>query len=409
MLNSVLTWFESRYREIELAPNPHPPSGLWAFLSYFVGQFRAAVALRLLLVGFGSVADAALPLFLGLIVGMLASVEPGQLFAQKGMTLLLMAATVALRPITFVLDTVVRNQSLVPPLIDRTRWQSHWHVMRQSWNFFQNDFAGRIANKIMQTGDAIETALNLGIDAVWYTIVFVIVATSVLASLDPLFLIPIGIWAGLYAVLLSKTFPAVQRHSELSSEAKSQMTGRIVDCYTNVQTLKTFATGGREDAYVAESVSAHTVVFRKLMRVFATMWGSLFVINAGLLLATSWMALDGWNRGTLTTQSVAIIIPFVLQIINVSGWILDVGSTIFRNIGTARDSMLTIARPLTMIDKPEAPDLLVTRGEINFRDVSFNYWKGDSGTGHRWFQPCRRSGAKGRPRRPVGRRQVHPG
>ncbi|RYE57741.1 MAG: ABC transporter ATP-binding protein, partial [Hyphomicrobiales bacterium] len=277
-------------------------------------------------------------------------------------------------------DTLIRNHGIVPNLVDLIRWQSHWHVIRQSWTFFQNDFAGRIANKVIQAGEAIEIGVNLTIDAAWYALVFVVVAVVVLAQLDLLLLVPIGVWLLLYAVLFTITMPLIARYSEELSESKSVMTGRIVDSYTNIQTIKTFATGEHEDRYVSDSVLDHAVSFRKLMRVFTYMWSTLFMLNAGLVVSVTWLALSGWNNGTLTAAAVATAIPFALQIMNMSGWILEIGSNIFRQIGTTRDSMDTIAQPLTMLDAPEAQPLEVKSGELSYDNVSFNYWRGKEGS-----------------------------
>jgi ATP-binding cassette subfamily B multidrug efflux pump len=381
MLNRVIDWFDNRYSPIALAKNREPPMGLWKFIIYFVGQFRTAYILRLILVAIGSIADAMLPIFVGIVVGMLETTAPGQIFALHWPTFLVMILVLAVvRPITFVIDTLVRNHSIVPNLVDIARWQSHWHVIRQSWTYFQNDFAGRIANKIMQVGEAIETGVNLAIDAAWYAVIFVGVAIIVLAGLDWVLLVPIVVWMLLYGVLFVIVMPLIARYSEALSEAKSVMTGRIVDSYTNIQTLKAFSTGGHEDRYVADSVMDHAIEFRKLMRVFTYMWSTLYLLNAGLVVSTTWVALDGWNRGTLSAAAVVTVIPFVLQIMNMSGWILEIGSNIFRQIGTVKDSMDTIAQPITMTDEPGAPALVVKQGRIEFDKITFNYWRGKQGT-----------------------------
>jgi ATP-binding cassette, subfamily B, multidrug efflux pump len=381
MLNRVIDWFDNRYSPIALAKNPQPPMGLWKFIYYFVGQFRTAYILRLILVAVGAIADAMMPIFVGLVVGMLSTTQPGTIFAVHWPTFLAMIVVVAIvRPITFLLDTLVRNHSIVPNLVDIVRWQSHWHVIRQSWTYFQNDFAGRIANKIMQAGEAIETGVNLAIDAAWYAVVFVVVAIVVLAGLDWVLLVPIAVWMLLYGVLFAIVMPLIARYSETLSEARSVMTGRVVDSYTNIQTLKAFSTGGHEDKYVADSVMDHAIEFRKLMRVFTYMWSTLYLLNAGLVVSTTWVALDGWNRGTLSAAAVVTVIPFVLQIMNMSGWILEIGSNIFRQIGTVKDSMDTIAKPITMLDEPGAPALVVTEGRIEFDNITFNYWRGKQGT-----------------------------
>jgi len=381
MFNRVITYFDHIYSPVALAENRQPPMGLKAFLAYFIGQFRTAFLVRMVLVAIGSVADAMMPIFVGLVVGMLATTNPGEIFDLHGRTLLGMVAVVVLvRPLTFMLDTLIRNHAIVPNLVDLVRWQSHWHVIRQSWTFFQNDFAGRIANKIIQAGEAIEIGVNLTIDAAWYALVFVVVAVVVLAQLDLLLLVPIGIWLLFYAVLFTITMPLIARYSEELSESKSVMTGRIVDSYTNIQTLKTFSTGGHEDQYVSDSVLDHAVSFRKLMRVFTYMWSILFMLNAALVVSVTWLALSGWNNGTLTAAAVATAIPFALQIMNMSGWILEIGSNVFRQVGTARDSMETIAKPLTMLDPPNAPALTVPKGELVYDKVHFNYWRGKEGS-----------------------------
>jgi len=381
MFNRVITFFDHLYSPTALAKDRQPPLGLRPFVSYFVGQFRAAFVIRIVLVAIGSVADALMPVFVGLVVGMLATTNPGDIFTEHGQTLLWMIlVVVVVRPLTFVCDTLIRNHGIVPNLVDLVRWQSHWHVIRQSWTFFQNDFAGRIANKIIQAGEAIEIGVNLTIDAAWYALVFVVVAIVVLARLDPVLLVPIGVWLLVYAILFTITMPLIARYSEELSEAKSVMTGRIVDSYTNIQTLKTFSTGEHEDLYVADSIDEHAISFRKLMRVFTYMWSTLFLLNAGLVVSVTWLALKGWNDGVLSAAAVATAIPFALQIMNMSGWILEIGSNIFRQVGTVRDSMITIAQPLTMVDAPQAKPLSVTQGELTYDNVSFNYWRGQQGS-----------------------------
>lgn len=380
MLDRVLSYFDHLYSPVALASDPQPPHGMRRFLFYFITQFRMAFLGRIVLVAIGAVTDAMLPIFVGMVVGMLAATDPGQMFATNWPTLLVMAAVVLIRPLSFFADTLLRNHAIVPNLVDIVRWQSHFHVVRQSWNFFQNDFAGRIANKVIQSGEALETTVNLTIDAVWYAAVFVVVAITVLARLDLMLLVPVLVWLLLYGILFRITMPLIADHSELLSEAKSVMTGRMVDSYTNIQTLKTFATGDTEDRYVADSVEDHAVEFRRLMRIFTYMWSILFMLNAILVVSVTWIALDGWNRGTLTAAAVATAVPFALQIMNMSGWILEVGSNVFRQLGTVRDSMETIAQPLTMTDMPAAPRLAVGKGEIVYDDVSFNYWRGDHGT-----------------------------
>ncbi|MEO8757338.1 MAG: ABC transporter ATP-binding protein [Devosia sp.] len=381
MFNSIIAWFDARYSPIALAANRQPPMGLRQFLFYFIGQFRTAFLIRIGLVAVGSIADATFPIFVGVVVGFLSNTSPGQMFAEHWQALLGMIAVVAIvRPVTFVLDSLVRNHAIAPNLVNLVRWQSHFHIIRQSWTFFQNDFAGRISNKVLQSGEALETAVNSAIDAVWYAMIFVVVAIVVLARLDWVLLVPVIVWLALYGVLFAIVMPLIAKYSEDLSEAKSMMTGRMVDSYTNIQTLKTFSSDDHEDRYVAEAVLEHTGEFKKLMRVFTYMWSVLFMLNAGLVVSITWIALIGWNNGVLQVAAVATAVPFALQIMNMSGWILEIGSNIFRQAGTVRDSMETIAQPITLINAPGAGDMKVTAGELVFDDVTFSYWRGATGT-----------------------------
>ncbi len=381
MLNSILDWFDRRYSPVALAADRQPPLGLWKFVFYFVKQFRTAFIVRSVLVAIGSIADAMMPVFVGLLVGFLATTNPGEIFSQHWQTLLLMAAVIAIvRPTAFTLDSLVRNHAIQPNLVNLVRWQSHFHVIRQSWTYFQNDFAGRIGNKVLQSGEALEYGVNATIDAVWYAVIFVVVAGAVLLQLDAVLLVPVAIWLVLYGILFVVVMPHIVRYSETLSDAKSVMTGRMVDSYTNIQTLKTFSSAEHEDRYVSDAVLAHTAEYRKLMAAFTYMWTILFALNAGLVISITWIALHGWNEGTLTAAAVATAVPFALQIMNMSGWILEIGSAIFRQIGTVKDSMDTIAQPLTLLDVPSAQPLKVDKGEILFDDVTFNYWRGKTGT-----------------------------
>ncbi|HVW93320.1 MAG TPA: ABC transporter ATP-binding protein [Devosia sp.] len=378
-VHAITAFFDGRYSPLALAADRQPPHGLSRFILYFVRQFRTAFLIRMGMVAIGSTIDAMLPIFVGLIVGMLTTTPPGEMFSRHGSELAIMAALVLVRPLTFIFDTLVRNHAITPNIVGAVRWQSHWHVVRQSWSFFQNDFAGRLANKILQAGDAIETGVNLTVDAVWYAIVFIAVAFIALARLDWILLVPIVVWLASYFVLFAISMPRITRYSEELAELRSVMTGRIVDSYTNIQTLKTFSTDKHEDEYVGHSVFEHTVGFRKLMRTFTYMWSTLFVLNALLVVSVTWLSLWGWNAGTMTAAAVGTAVPFVLQMMGMSGWILETGSNIFRQFGTVRDSMETIAQPLTLVDAPGAKPLAIGRGEIAYEGVTFNYWRGGKG------------------------------
>ena len=380
MLDRITATFDDFYSPTALAADRQPPQPTRAFFRYFLQQFRGALYARFLLVAAGSVADAMLPVFVGWTVGMLSTTPPGRLFAEHSGTLLLMLAVVLLRPVFFVADALVRNHALTPNLVDLVRWQSHWHVIRQSWTFFQNDFAGRIGTKVMQAGEAIEMTVNLTIDAVWYAAVFVVVAAIALAGMDPMLLVPV--------VALARRLrpPLPLDDAERRPHLRGGLRGPLGDDradggqlhqHPDAQDLRRRRRGGRLRRRLGHRPRRRLPPADGDLHL--ELVAPLPAQRAPRRLAVTWIALAAWDAGTMTTAMVATAIPFVLQIMNISGWILEVGSNVFRQIGTARDSMVTIARPLTLVDAPGAGPLVVTRGEIAYDRVGFDYWRGDQG------------------------------
>jgi ATP-binding cassette subfamily B multidrug efflux pump len=377
MFNALIDWFDKQYSPVALADDLRPSPGMWRFEVYFVRQFRAAIAIRLVTVALTALTDALLPVFVGLVVGMLATPHPDRVFADNAGALLLILGVVGVvRPLVFVLDKLMNNHAIEPAFISRIRWQSHFHVVRQSWTFFQNDLAGRVGNKVLQSGDAIEIAVSGTLDAVWYATVFVVVAIVVLAQLDASLLIPVFVWLGLYFVLFALTMPRIAKQSAIVSDVRSVMNGRIVDSYTNIQTLKAFASAEHEDRYVSDAVIDQNVEYQRLMREFTYMWCGLYALNTALVLSLGWFALWGFSTGAIVAGAVATAVPFALQIMNMSGWLLERGSNIFRQLGNVYDSMQTISQPIALVDAPDARALDVGQGEIVFEAVSFSYHRG---------------------------------
>ena len=241
-----------------------------------------------------------LPIFVGWIVGMLATTPPGRdLRRALAARSLLMLAVVLLRPLFFVADTLVRNHAITPNLVDLVRWQSHWHVIRQTWTFFQNDFAGRIANKVMQAGEAIEMAVNLTIDAVWYAVVFVVVAVIVLAGIDPVLLVPIAIWLVPMRVLFRWTMPHIDAHLRgglRGAVGDDRADGRQLHQHPDAEDLRR-----RRRTRTPTSPSRctqHVGDFRRLMRdLHLQLVAAVPAQRAAWWSSVTWIALAGWNAG----------------------------------------------------------------------------------------------------------------
>ena len=251
------------------APSPEatPPSGLLAFYWHFARQARGLVA-ALFLAGFMVAAlDTTIPVFIGRLVALVSSHAPGSLFAEAWRPLLGMAAVLLLvRPAALLLQNLVTNQAINPGLSNLVRWQSHWHVVRQSWTFFQNDFAGRLANRVMQTGPALRESVVAATNAVWYILVYGGGALLLMSGSDRRLALPLLLWFVGYALLLRYFVPRLRERSRRMSELRSVLTGRIVDSYTNILTVKLFARPRDEDNFVRAAVDDHTEAFRNQLR-----------------------------------------------------------------------------------------------------------------------------------------------
>ncbi|HLZ79555.1 MAG TPA: ABC transporter ATP-binding protein, partial [Sphingomonas sp.] len=248
-----------------------------------------------------------------------------------------------------------------------------WHVVRQSWTFFQNDFAGRIANRVMQTGPALRDSVVSSINAVWYILVYGSSAALVLGRADWRLAVPILLWFATYAAVLRMFLPRMRERSRRMSEMRSEVTGRVVDSYTNILTVKLFARARDEDAFVREAVDEHTDAYRRQLRMTSA-WGiSLILMNASLLTGTGGLAIALWANGSVPVGTVAMAIPMAWQIGNIAGWVAQQIANIFDNIGQVQDGMRSIAVPRQMPDEPGAAELPRALGAVRFENLHFDY------------------------------------
>jgi len=353
---------------------PEPPPGLTAFYWHFARQAKGLFA-ALFVAGFAvALLDATVPVFVGRVVSLLTASPPERLFADHwpllaGMALVLLV----IRPAAITAQNLIANQAIAANVGNLIRWQSHWHVVRQSWALFQNDFAGRIANKIMQTGPAVRESLVSLLTAVWYILVYGTSAALLLAAADKWLALPVLLWFVGYVVFLRAFVPHMRDRSHDVSEARSVLTGRIVDAYTNILTVKLFARARDEDAYVRRAVDAHTGLFHASLRLNTLFALSLSSLNALLVVSTGGLAILLWTRGAVEVGTVAMALPLAWQIVNAAGWVAHQVTAIFENIGVVQEGMSTIARPIALTDQPGAAPLTITRGEVKFANVRFGY------------------------------------
>ncbi len=370
----MFTLFERFLTPTAAPEHPEPPPGLIGFLWHFARQAKWLFAALFVVELCVALSDSAVPWFMGRVVTMVTKTPPDRFLSQGWPWLLGMAVVVVIvRPAVALIRYLITNQAIAAPFTGLIRWQSHWHVVRQSWAFFQNDFAGRISNRVMQTGPSVRSTLTATITTVWYILVYGASAVALTAAADRWLALPILLWFSGYAAMLCYFVPRMRERSKVSSVARSTLMGRIVDSYTNILTVKLFARATEEDQYVRNAVDRHVDLFlasQRLLTVFAAM---LDVLNALLIAGSGALALVLWRYGAVEVGAIAMVLPLTLQLTNMSRQIAMRITEIFEDLGVVQEGMLTIAQPLQLPDPAGAKPLAVRAGRIEFKDVSFGY------------------------------------
>src|ERR1700758_3198529 len=294
---AMFSLFERLLKPTDPPEQAAPPPGFTAFFWHFArqakGLFAALFAAGLVV----ALLDSTIPVFMGRIITLITASPPDELFAKFWPHLLGMAVVLLVaRPIALTAQNLIANQAISANVSNRIRWQNHWYVVRQSWAFFQNDFAGRIANRVMQTGPAIRETLVALLTSVWYILVYGTSALVLLASADPVLALPVALWFLGYLLLLRVLVPRMRDRSKDVSEGRSLLTGRIVDSYTNILTVKLFARARDEDAYVVEAVEGHNAKFQYAARLSTLFTFCLTTMNAALVTGTATVAVILWVR-----------------------------------------------------------------------------------------------------------------
>ena len=377
----MFTFFETRIRPTAPPPGA-PPAGLLAFYWHFVRQTRG-LYLAMFATGLGvAIVDTLIPVFIGRLVTLMEATDRAAAFDAALPSLLSMLAVVLIgRPAALVADSLVRNNAVVPNVTSMIRWQSHWHVIRQSWPFFQNDFAGRIANRVMQTGNAVRECVVSSIRALWYIAIYGISSLVLMSAADWRLAVPTVLWFGGYIFFLSYFVPRMRDRARSSSELRSMVMGRVVDSYTNLLTVKLFARSRDEDKYVRDVIDDHTGAIARHMRVTTRFMATLAVMNALLLVSTAAIGMVLWAQGQVSAGIVATALPLAWQIANVAGWVSWEVTGIFENVGVVQEGMETIAVPHSLTDAPGAHELMVQPaplgGEIRIEHLTFTYGRQD--------------------------------
>ena len=357
-----------------------PPRKLWPFLAEYMRPFRKVFAVTAVLSVVAAFADVALLWYLGRLIDLMAATGPAAFIADHGVEVGLVAlAVLVLRPMILVGNVALLHNTILPNFGTMIRWRSHRHVIRQPVGWFEGDFAGRIANRIMQTPPAAGDAVFQTFDAMAFASVTVIGAGIMLADADPRLLLPLVIWFLLYAALVRWTVRRAGPASKASSDARSAVTGRVVDAYSNIHSVKLFAHHDQELSYAKEAIEHARSTFAQEMRIVTKMDLALTLLNGFLIVSVTGWAVALWVQGSATAGTVAAATALVLRLNNMTYWIMWAFTSLVQALGVVQEGMETIAQPVTLVDAPQAKRLDFQKGKVEIQGVSHHYGRGSGG------------------------------
>ncbi|PHP67356.1 multidrug ABC transporter ATP-binding protein [Zhengella mangrovi] len=377
MLGRVFTWFEGRIDPFpEMAPG-QPPDRLWPFVWHFSRPIWAWLALIAFTSALVAVFEVWLFAFLGNVVDWLAAADRDTFLQTETWRLVWMGAVILLiLPALTFFDSLILHQSVIGNFPMIIRWLGHRYLLRQSMSFFQDEFAGRVATKLLQASLGVRDTLMKAVNVFVYVIVYVLGTLALIASFNVALMVPFVLWLVGYGLTLRHFLPLMRDISEAQADARSAMTGRIVDSYTNIMTVKLFSHARAEEAYARQSMRDFLVTVHPQMRLVTKLEVMLVLLNNGLLFAVGAVGIGLWLGSGVTAGAVAIALGLVLRLNGMSHWIMWELSGLFENIGMAIDGMQTLARPHAVTDRPGAGALAVRDGRVRFEDVTFHYGKG---------------------------------
>ncbi|UWQ74729.1 ABC transporter ATP-binding protein [Leisingera sp. M658] len=350
-----------------------PPTRLWPFLRDYSTPFKTVFILTALMSVIVAAIEVGLIYYMGRIVDLMSG-RPEQVWEAHGTELILVALFILLlRPLIQLLDVVLLNNAILPNFGTLIRWRAHKHVLRQSVGWFENDFAGRIANRIMQTPPAAGEVIFQVFDAITFSLAYLAGAAVLLWVADVRLMLPLGIWFALYALLVMWTVKRVGPASQASSDARSTVTGRVVDSYSNIHSVKMFAHHDNELTYAREAIENTRKTFQAEMRIFTVMDAALVTLNGLLIVGVVGWAIMLWSQGTASVGLVAAATALTLRLNAMTGWIMWALTSFFRQLGVVAEGMETIAHPIDLVDAANADPLQLTKGEIELRSLSHHY------------------------------------
>jgi ATP-binding cassette subfamily B multidrug efflux pump len=370
---TVFAWFERLIEPYPDAPPATPPRGFFAFLWRCSYGLRRYILVMTVLTAAIGVFEALLFSMMGRIVDWLGAVAPTQLWTERRGTLLLLGVVLAASIILVAAQSTLKQQTLQGNFPMLLRWNFHRLLLGQSMGFYQDEFAGRIAAKVMQTALAVRDVWMILAELLVFVIIYFATMLAVLGGFDLWLLAAFFGWAGLYVAALRYFVPRLGRVAREQADARSLMTGRITDAYTNIATVKLFSHARREAGYAKSAMQEFLATVHAQMRLVTGFEIVNHALSMALIASTAGVTLWLWMRGALGVGAVAAATAMALRLNGISHWVMWEMATLFEHIGTVQDGINTLARVHTVVDRPDATPLVVTRGEIRFEHLTFAY------------------------------------
>mgnify|MGYP000170976465 FL=1 len=353
-----------------------PPSTLFAFCRHYTKGMELSLVLMSISAALLAILEVSLFSYMGQLVDWLSTHTPQTLFVEQKTELIKMAVMLlVILPIVVFFHAAILHQALLGNYPMSIRWSAHRYLLRQSVSFYQNEFAGRIATKVMQTSLAVREAVMKLLDVLMYIVVYFGAMVFLVAEADWRLMIPLLVWLALYALIQVYFVPKLKKIASSQADARSEMTGRIVDSYTNISTIKLFSYTQREEQYAKQSMDVFLQPVYKQMRLVTSLNFAINTLNYLLVFSVAALSLYLWSMSAISAGAIAVAVSLSLRLNGMAQWIMWEISSLFENIGTATDGMKTLSNPIKVDDKPNANTLEVTQGSIEFKDIYFNYGK----------------------------------
>jgi len=361
-------------------PDETPSSNLWAYMKTQLYPFRKWLPLMAFLGVLTAVMESGLIFYSGRVIDLMNDTGETDFWNVHGTELLFAGLFVLfLRPLIITFNHLFLEQTLASNMQEQARWRAHKHLLGQSSEFFQNDFAGRLANRVMQMGPAMEDSTYMALEGIWYAAIYVLGAILVLSQIDLRLAAPMAIWLVIYVVFVKQIATKVSKASERMSETKSLVTGRIVDAYANIESVKLFAHGKREEDYALSAMKRQRLRFQRFLRLMTKLTFNLAAMNGFLMVGVIGPAIWLWTKDVVSVGEVAAAAALTIRLNGMTGWIMWVTVRLFEHAGVMREGLQSISVPHSVNDMPGAPALNLTSGKVEIRDLSHHYGKGSGG------------------------------